>query len=455
MGSVTDTSQTEESTEITQQLEEKCRTIMEDMSESYYETDLAGNFTFFNDALCRQLGYSREELTGMNYRVYIPPEFIKKQSELFHKVYQTGKPNELFSAEQIRKDGKRIYTESSIFPMRNNEGEIVGFRGIGRDITERVQMEEALKLSGERYRTILEEIEEGYWEVDLDGNFTFVNDAACHQFGYSRQEILGTNYRAYVPKEDLKSVYRTWHKVYRSGEPIKSFSIAGFKKDGTEVYIENSITPLRSKEGKIIGFRSISRDITERKQIEEKLAEMATHDYLTGLPNRVLLRDRLMVGSALARRSGYRVAILMLDLDRFKLVNDAMGHSVGDQLLKAVGQRLSAIMRKSDTVSRIGGDEFVLVLPQILQMDDVTKFSERILGAFHEPFVFGKKKIQITTSIGIAIYPDDGTDVEVLLKDADSAMYWAKEQGRGIYKYYRDDEVRGSATVDRRAIAVS
>jgi diguanylate cyclase (GGDEF)-like protein/PAS domain S-box-containing protein len=449
MGNLTNITEKEGLKDIAQTMEDKYRTIMEDMSESYYETDLAGNFTFFNDALCRQLGYSREELMGMNYRVYIPLELVKKQSELFHKVYQTGKPNELYSGEQVRKDGKRIYTENSIFPMRNNEGEIVGFRGIGRDVTERVQMEEALKISGDRYRTILEEIEEGYWEVDIEGNFTFLNDAACNQFGYSREEIIGTNYRAYVPKQDLKSVYRTWHKVYRTGEPIKSFSIAGFKKDGTQVYIENSITPFRSKEGKIIGFRSISRDITERKQIEEKLAEMATHDYLTGLPNRILLRDRLMVGSALARRNGYRLAILMLDLDRFKVVNDDMGHSVGDELLKAVGQRLSSIMRKSDTVSRIGGDEFVLALPQIGQTADVTKFAQRILSAIEEPFVFGKKKIQITTSIGIAIYPDDGTDIENLLKDSDSAMYWVKEHGRGKYKYYRDD-ISGSDEVERR-----
>lgn len=454
MGSFTDTTEKERLEETTPALEEKYRTIMEDMKESYYEIDLAGNFTFFNDALCRQLGYSGEELTGMNYRVYIPPELVKKQSEIYKQVYRTGKPNELFPVEQIRKDGKRIYTESSVFPMRNGKAEIVGFRGIGRDVTERVQMEEALRLSGERYRTILEEIEEGYYEVDLAGNFTFANDAACHQFGYPRQELIGMNYRAYVPKQDVKNVYRTWNKVYRTGELVKAFPFASIKKDGTHIYLENSITPMRNKEGKIIGFRSISRDITERKQFEEKLAEMATHDALTGLPNRILLSDRLMVGSALARRSGHRLAILMLDLDRFKVVNDAMGHSVGDELLKAVGQRLFGIMRKSDTISRIGGDEFVLALPQISQIDDVTNFAQRILGAFQEPFVFGKNRLQVTTSIGIAIYPDDGTDIENLLKSADSAMYWAKEQGRGIYKYYQD-EVSSSHKADRRLIVPS
>ena len=435
--------------------DDKYRAIMEDVKESYYEIDLSGNFTFFNDALCRQLGYSKEELMGMNYRVYISPEMVKIQAELYKQVVRTGNPNELFSVEQIRKDGKRIFTESSVFPLRNGNGKIVGFRGISRDITERVQMEEALRRSGERYRTILEEIEEGYYEVDLAGNFTFANDAACRQFGYTRQELIGMNYRAYVPKEDLKSVYRAWNKVYRTGEPLKSFPFASIKKDGTHIYLENSVTPLRDKDGGIIGFRSISRDITERRQFEQKLAEMATHDSLTGLPNRVLLSDRLMVGSALARRSGHRLAILMLDLDRFKLVNDEMGHSVGDELLKAVGQRLSGIMRKSDTVSRLGGDEFVLVLPQILQIDDVTRFADRILSAFQEPFVFEKNRLNITTSIGIAIYPEDGTNTENLLKCADSAMYLAKEQGRGIYKYYQDDEHRNGNRANRRMISTS
>jgi diguanylate cyclase (GGDEF)-like protein/PAS domain S-box-containing protein len=421
--------------------EDKYRTIMEDMRECYYEVDLKGNFTFFNDALCRQLGYSREELMGMNYRVYIKPEQIKRHVEIYKHVYRTGEPNESFTTEQVRKDGKLILAETSVFPLRNGNGEIIGFRGIGRDVTERTQIEEALRLSGERYRTTLEEIDEGYYEVDLAGNFTFTNDAACRQFGYSRKELIGLNYRAYVPKEDVKNVFRAWNKVYRTGEPVKSFPFTTIKKDGTYIYLENSISPLRNKEGKIIGFRSISRDITERKQFEQKLAEMATHDSLTGLPNRVLLSDRLMIGTALARRNGHRLAVLMIDLDKFKTVNDAMGHSVGDQLLRAVGQRLSSIMRKSDTISRVGGDEFVLVLPQISQINDVAKFAERILKAFQEPFVFGRHRIDITASIGIAVYPEDGTEIEPLLKYADSAMYSVKECGRGTYKFYGFDDL--------------
>jgi PAS domain S-box-containing protein len=220
MGGSADTSKKSKFKGIELVVEDKYRTILEDMKESYYEIDLNGNLKFFNDALCRQLGYAREELMGMNYRVYTRPEQVKKQVEVYKQVYRTGNPNELFTMEQIRKDGKLILVEGSVFPLRNGNGKIVGFRGIGRDVTERTQMEEALKLSGERYRTILEEIEDGYYEVDLGGNFTFANDAACNQFGYRRQELIGINYRAYVPKEDVKSVYRMWNRVYRTGEPV-------------------------------------------------------------------------------------------------------------------------------------------------------------------------------------------------------------------------------------------
>jgi diguanylate cyclase (GGDEF)-like protein len=167
---------------------------------------------------------------------------------------------------------------------------------------------------------------------------------------------------------------------------------------------------------------------------------MATHDALTGLPNRTLLSDRFTIALALSQRSRNRLAILMLDLDRFKSVNDSMGHDAGDKLLKAVGKRLKNTMRKSDTVARIGGDEFVLLLPQIPHADDATILAQRILDAFRDPFVFDDHRINITASIGIAVYPEAGRDIESLLKSADTAMYWAKEQGRDIYRFYDGNE---------------
>ena len=437
--------------EALRQSEARYRTIMDETHDDYFEVDLAGNYTFVNDAICRSVGCTAEDMIGKKYSVNTPGEDAKRIYEAFHQVYLTGQPVKALTFKFIRKDGSFGVGELSAFTMRDESGEIIGFRGVSHDVTERVMMEEALRRSEERYRTILEEIEEGYYEVNLAGDITFANKAACRQFGRSEAELIGMSYREYVQKEDVKSVYRAWNKVYRTGEPLRAYPFATIRKDGTQLFLENSVSPLRNKEGKIIGFRSVSRDVTERKQFEQKLADMATHDSLTGLPNRMLLNDRLTMGLALSRRGGSRLAVMMLDLDKFKVINDTMGHDIGDQLLKAVGERLASVTRKSDTVGRMGGDEFVLVLPQISRPSDAAMLAQRILDIFREPFVFDSHQLNVTTSVGIAVYPDDGKEIEELLKNADTAMYRAKEQGRDDYRFYSGD---GTGAYDRAHISL-
>jgi diguanylate cyclase (GGDEF)-like protein/PAS domain S-box-containing protein len=435
--------------EALRQSEERYRTIMDAIHDDYYENDLDGNYTFVNDAFCRSVGYTMEELIGMNSRDIHPPEEFEKIYAEYKKLYRTGKPIKALTSTFIRKDGSYGFAEISAFAMRNEKGDIIGFRGVSHDVTERVRMEEALRQSEERYRTILAEIEEGYYEVDLAGNIRFVNKAACRQFGYSEKELVGSNYRAYVPKEDLKGVYKAWNKVYRTGEPLQSYPFTTVRKDGTQIFVENSVSPLRDKSRSIIGFRAVSRDVTQRRQFEQKLADMATHDSLTGLPNRSLLSDRMTMALALSRRNSSRLALLMLDLDKFKVINDTMGHTVGDELLKAVAERLTNVTRKSDTVARIGGDEFVLVLPQISSADVAGMLAQRILDAFQEQFVFDGHQLKITTSIGIAVYPDDGKEIEILLKNADQAMYRAKEEGRDKYRYFGGEpSISNKAKID-------
>jgi diguanylate cyclase (GGDEF)-like protein/PAS domain S-box-containing protein len=422
--------------------EERYRTIMDETHDDYFEVDLAGNHTFVNDAYCRSAGYTMEELIGMNYRGTTASDDVEIIYKAFKQVYLTGQPTKAITFKFVRKDGSSGVGELVALPLRNEKGEIIGFRGVSHDVSERVRMEEALRRSEEKYRTILEEIEEGYYEINRAGNITFVNEAACRQFGRSEEELIGMNYREYVPKEDIKGVFKAWNKVYRTGEPLQSYPFVIVRKDGTQIFLENSVSPLRDKGGKIIGFRSVSRDVTEHKQYEQKIAEMATHDSLTGLPNRTLLSDRLTMGLALSRRSGNRLAVLMLDLDKFKTINDTMGHGVGDQLLKAVAERLTSVTRKSDTIARIGGDEFVLVLPQVCQPANASRLAQRILDVFREPLVFDGHQLNITTSIGIAVYPEDGKDIEILLKNADTAMYRAKEQGRDMYRFYGGDAAK-------------
>jgi PAS domain S-box-containing protein len=260
--------------EMLRQSEERYRTIVEEMEEGYYEIDLAGNYTFFNDVMCEEIGYSREELMGMNYRVYTPEEDVKSVYKAYNEVYRTGEPRRWYPMVNIRKDGTRIFVEDSIFLLRSAAGEKIGFRGISRNVTGRKRADEALRQSEERYRTILQEMDEGYYEVDLAGNYTFVNDVICNKLGYSKDKLMGMNYRVYTPEEDVKSIYKVYNEVYRTGMPRRWYPIVNIAKDGTRIFIENSILPIRNSDGQIIGFRGISRDVTERKHMEEERQQL-------------------------------------------------------------------------------------------------------------------------------------------------------------------------------------
>ncbi|MEA2008525.1 MAG: diguanylate cyclase [Chloroflexota bacterium] len=185
--------------------------------------------------------------------------------------------------------------------------------------------------------------------------------------------------------------------------------------------------------------KELKKEIARRVKSEKVIKFMATHDPLTSLPNRWLFNDRMKQEIAHAKRNQQKLGVIFLDLDFFKKVNDTLGHKAGDQLLKMIGQRLSKLMRKSDTVARIGGDEFILLLPEMTQTLDATETAQRILKAVHEPLTFNDQTLQITTSIGIAIYPDDGEQITTLMRNADSAMYYVKEHGRNNYQYYSAD----------------
>ncbi|MGA8848359.1 MAG: PAS domain S-box protein [Dehalococcoidia bacterium] len=251
--------------------EERYRTILEEMEEGYYEVDIAGNFTFVNDAMSHILGYSRDELIGMNYKAYTPEESIKPIFQAYNRVYRTGEPLKWFPMPEIRKDGTRLLVEDSVLPMRNDKGEVIGFRGVSRDVTERKKAEEALRESEERYRAILERMEDSYFEVDLGGHLTFVNSAACRQLGYSGEELLGMSYKGFTDEGHIKSVFRIYNEIYRTGVPNKGFPWKIIRKDGSPGFIDASVAPLRNGKGEIIGFSGVGRDITERKKIEDQL----------------------------------------------------------------------------------------------------------------------------------------------------------------------------------------
>jgi diguanylate cyclase (GGDEF)-like protein/PAS domain S-box-containing protein len=307
------------------------------------------------------------------------------------------------------------------------------YQAAQRELAERKRAEEALRESEEKYRSLFEASPVGIGMSDLEGNVFAGNQSMLELTGYTTEELqtvkLGDTY---VDPDEHKQLLKALQK---SGK-VRDCEVRLKRKDGTVYFALLNVDQLELGGRKVI--LTTARDITERKRTEEELAYMATHDALTGLPNRWLLNDRLTLELAHAHRSPRKLALMLLDLDHFKDVNDTVGHTVGDKLLQAVGKRLTSLVRKSDTIARMGGDEFMLLLalPRITGEEDASKTAQRILEAFRRPFVFNGHKLHITTSIGISLYPSDGEDADTLMKNADIAMYCAKERGRDNYQHY-------------------
>lgn len=423
--------------------EERYRSTLDRLQDSYLEVDLKGNFTYVNSTFCSSLGLSEAEIIGKNYREIMPASEIENTFKAYNEVFRTGTPNPRYQHILMRKNGETFFVEASIDLLRDSNGDIIGFRALIRDITERKRLEEELRRSEEKYRTILREIEDAYYETDLEGNFTFVNRAFARDLRYSEEELIGMHFRQVVPAEDVTDVYNHFNQTFRTGESSRGFSHRILCKDGAIGYVEASISLIRNPQGKVIGFRAINRDITEHRKLEQKLVEMATHDYLTGLPNRMLLSDRFSVAVAHANRSGSKLAVLSLDMDSLKAVNDALGHGAGDELLRMVAIRLSDSLRASDTVARIGGDEFVLLLEGIHDFPDAIVITEKVMDSFNDPFLVEGHCINISASIGISIYPDDGADLDALMHKSDAAMYYSKRAGGNRYKLFTDSDRQG------------
>jgi len=257
--------------ETIRESEKKYRTILESMQESYFEIDLKGNYTFFNDSLCEDHGYSRQELMGMNYKAYTTPETAKRAYQFFNEIYRTGRPKRSLDHVIIRKDGSRRIIDMSISLMLSPSGEPIGFWGVGRDVTERIEAEQALKKSEERYRTILDTMEEGYFEDDLKGTLTFINDAGCRLMGYDRDELIGMTYRNYSSPETARHMYEVYHRIFESGNPEFMMDYEIIRKDGSVRTHQANAALLRDHAGEPKGFRILVRDVTERKKAEDAL----------------------------------------------------------------------------------------------------------------------------------------------------------------------------------------
>jgi diguanylate cyclase (GGDEF)-like protein/PAS domain S-box-containing protein len=305
---------------------------------------------------------------------------------------------------------------------------------------ERKLIEETLFAEKERAQVTLDSIGDAVICNDLEGKITFLNVVAEKMTGWSLDEAIGqpmtqafrvvdatTRVTIPNPMEQAMSENRVLQ--------IPSNSIL-IRRDGSEVPVEDSVSPIRDRERQVIGAVIVFRDVSTTRAMKEQMAHSAHHDFLTGLPNRLLLNDRLNQAIAQAERHGHLVAVLFLDLDGFKHINDSLGHPMGDKLLQSIAVRLVANVRAPDTVSRQGGDEFVVLLPEVASAGEAATTARRMLEAVAGAHLVGQHDLRVTTSIGVSIFPDDGTDAETLIKNADTAMYQAKENGRQNYQFF-------------------
>ena len=439
LGSFMDITERKKMEETIHQSEERYRTILDEMEGAYFEVDLSGHFTFVNDANFHHVGYSREELIGANFQGQVAKEDVETVYNAFNKIYRTGKSERGIFYKVMRKDGTTGFAETSGFPLRNQKGKIVGFRGVARDITQRKRVEEALRQSEERYRTIIEEMEEWYFETDLAGNITFFNNVLANVLGYSQKDLTGLNFRSLIRKEESEAVYKLFNLVFKTGKPTKNILHEYLRTDGTATSAEFSIFPKIDEEGKVCGFRGIGHDITERKRAEEKIHYLATHDALTGLPNRLMFSQLLNHAIQSAKRYKRQFAVFFIDLDRFKIINDTLGHEAGDQLLQEIAACLKQKLRAVDVVARLGGDEFVILIEEVNDSIQVATVAHNILTSIIKPINIVGQECRITASIGICMYPKDAEDEQSLMKNADIAMYLAKEEGKNNYQFYSED----------------
>lgn len=430
---ITERKHIEEKLRLEQQL---FKTITDQSSDIIIIVNREGIITYENPAVEKVLGFDVKERIGSRAFDNIHPDDKKTVIDGFRKLFNETAHSFLRSDIRLQhKNGRWLIFESLASGLLNNnviEAIIINLR----DITERKKAEAALRQSEEKYRTILENIQEGYFEVNLTGNLIFFNDSVCELIGYSRDETTHMNYRTFTNEEMAKKVYQAFNKVYKTGEPTREFDWQIIRKNGESRYIEASVSVRKDLSGNVVGFKGIIRDITERKQIHQQLNHMATHDALTSLPNRTLFMDRLQIALAQSKRKKNKLAVMMLDLDHFKDVNDNLGHIIGDKLLKEIGDRLTSILRHNDTVARFGGDEFVILLSDLEREEYAAGVAKVILKALQKPFLLADHEIVTNASIGIAMFPDDCEDMESLLKKSDTAMYSVKTTGRNNYKFF-------------------
>jgi diguanylate cyclase (GGDEF)-like protein/PAS domain S-box-containing protein len=413
-----------------------------------FVADTAGSCVYTNAAYHTISGLNLEETLGTNWSMAIHPEDRERVLAEWRVAARDQAP---FQTEFrfLQKDERIVWTRVNSAAMRDGK-KWFGLVQTVEDITERKAAEfvlrtaqEALFEEKERAQVTLNSIGDAVLTTDLVGNVTYLNLVAESMTGWSHEEALGRPISEVFNILDSTTRLAAENPMLRAIAEDRTVGLASncvlIRRDGFESPIEDSAAPIHNRDGRVAGGVIVFHDVSESRAMALEMAHLAQHDFLTGLPNRLLLTERFSHAIGLAQRHKKQVGLLFLDLDNFKHINDSLGHAIGDQLLQSVANRLVASVRATDTVCRQGGDEFVILLDEIGQPQDAAHVAETLRAALDVPHLIGGHELHTSLSIGISIFPDDGTDVDVLMQNADTAMYHAKTSGRNNYQFFRAD----------------
>ncbi|HXE36907.1 MAG TPA: diguanylate cyclase, partial [Azonexus sp.] len=428
--------------------EERFRAMSDASPLGIFVSDALGECVYTNAAYQKISGLSFEQALGTNWSMAIHTEDRQRVVTEWRDAVRGKEP---FQTEVrfLRDDGSLVWTRLNAAAMRDGPGARGRVQTV-EDITERKATDRELELAKEalfeekeRAQVTLNSIGDAVLCTDISGNVTYLNMVAETMTGWSAEEAQGRPLTEVFQIIDGTSRQPAENPGWRAIAENRVVGLAMdsilIRRDGLESPIEDSSAPIHHRDGRVTGAVIVFHDVSESRAMAQKMSHLAQHDFLTGLPNRLLLTERFSRAIGQAQRHRKQVALLFLDLDYFKNINDSLGHEIGDRLLQSIAERLVDCVRTTDTVCRQGGDEFVILLAEIERQQDAAQVADKLLAALLTPHHIDGHELHISLSIGISIYPDDGTTADAVMQNADTAMYYAKDKGRNNYQFFTAD----------------
>jgi diguanylate cyclase (GGDEF)-like protein/PAS domain S-box-containing protein len=420
------------------------------ISDAVIATDVEGKVQFMNPVAEETTGWLQEEAKGTAISEMMPLLTETNRMTLENPIHKTLSSHAVtymdHAALLVTKSGEELPIDQGAAPILDENEALLGAVLVFRDITARRQMENLLRESEERFHSAFDLAAIGMALVAVDGCFLQVNSPLCKIFGYSEEELLKSNLHMIAHDDEHNNVLESHlHQLLANELPSFQIEVKCYHKIvGKRVWTLLSVSLVRNAANEPQYFIIQIQDITDRKSAEQQLVYIANHDPLTGLLNRLQFHNRFTQTLASAQRYETKLALMLLDLDRFKLINDTLGHRFGDLLLQEISMRLKASVRTQDILARLGGDEFIVLLSDINIIDDVARIAQKTIDRLKQPFTIEGNDIVITASVGISIYPDDGDNSQILLTHADTAMYLAKDRGKNNYQFYTAEMTKRS-----------